>query len=143
MPGIPSIYYGSEWGIGGIKNNGSDSALRPDLNLDEMINYPPRPDLPAFIKKLAEIRSGCEALLQGNYSQVYVSHKQFVFSRKTTNEEIIIIVNSSESSEVITFRTDGDSRYYDLLNDDSFESVSNSLTVNINSCAGKILIKER
>ncbi len=143
MPGIPSIYYGSEWGIEGMKNNGSDSALRPDLNLDEMINHPPRPDLPAFIKQLAEIRSGCEALQQGNYSQVYVSHKQFVFSRKTKNEEIIIIVSSSETSEEITFRTDGGSSYYDLLNDDSFESVSNSLTVNINPCGGKIIRKER
>lgn len=33
VPGIPSIYYGSEFGIPGNKENGSDWNLRPDLNL--------------------------------------------------------------------------------------------------------------
>ena len=33
LPGIPSIYYGSEFGIEGRKEGGNDDPLRPALNL--------------------------------------------------------------------------------------------------------------
>ena len=36
LPGIPSIYYGSEWGIEGRKEGGNDDPLRPALELDQM-----------------------------------------------------------------------------------------------------------
>ncbi len=36
MPGIPSIYYGGEFGIKGIKENNSDDNLRPCLDLDNI-----------------------------------------------------------------------------------------------------------
>lgn len=35
LPGIPSIYYGSEFGIEGKKERGSDDSLRPELKYDE------------------------------------------------------------------------------------------------------------
>ena len=36
LPGIPSIYYGSEWGIEGRKQGASDDAMRPQLDLEKM-----------------------------------------------------------------------------------------------------------
>lgn len=35
LPGIPSIYYGSEWGIEGRKQGASDDAMRPQLDLEK------------------------------------------------------------------------------------------------------------
>lgn len=35
MPGVPCLYYGSEWGIQGAKGRGDDSALRPALEKPE------------------------------------------------------------------------------------------------------------
>lgn len=35
LPGIPSIYYGSEFGIEGRKEKSSDDSLRPAINLDD------------------------------------------------------------------------------------------------------------
>ncbi|HEX7568085.1 MAG TPA: alpha-amylase family glycosyl hydrolase, partial [Anaerolineaceae bacterium] len=43
MPGVPSIYYGSEWGIEGKKSNGSDLPLRPWLDLDQLARQAPQP----------------------------------------------------------------------------------------------------
>ena len=37
MPGIPSIYYGSEWGVEGRKAAGDDGPLRPALDLGAMV----------------------------------------------------------------------------------------------------------
>ena len=41
LPGIPSIYYGSEFGIEGRKEGGNDDPLRPALNLEELEKNPP------------------------------------------------------------------------------------------------------
>ena len=38
LPGIPSVYYGSEFGIEGRKERGSDDSLRPSLRLED---FPP------------------------------------------------------------------------------------------------------
>ena len=54
MPGVPSIYYGSEWGIRGQRSTYSDAALRPQLDLDKMKNNPPQPELPGLIARLAQ-----------------------------------------------------------------------------------------
>ena len=45
MPGIPSIYYGSEWGIEGRKDSGSDAPLRPAIDLTSISQRVPHPDL--------------------------------------------------------------------------------------------------
>jgi glycosidase len=37
MPGVPSIYYGSERGIAGQRVNGSDAPLRPSLDLNALL----------------------------------------------------------------------------------------------------------
>ena len=53
MPGIPCVYYGSEWGIAGEKGGpDGDWALRPAL--DE----PAPNELTAFITRLAHLRDG-------------------------------------------------------------------------------------
>ena len=55
MPGIPCVYYGSEWGAEGDKKGG-DPGLR--LSYDE----PQVNDLTNHIKKLAEIKKKSNAL---------------------------------------------------------------------------------
>ena len=45
MPGVPSIYYGSEWGLKGQRTPHSDSALRPCLDLAGMQRTTPHPNL--------------------------------------------------------------------------------------------------
>src|SRR5512133_1605700 len=51
MPGIPSIYYGSEWGLLGERTRSSDDSLRPQLSLDQVASFP-QPDLSALIARL-------------------------------------------------------------------------------------------
>jgi len=96
MPGVPSIYYGSEWGIEGKKSSGSDLPLRPQLDLDELSRQSPQPDLPNTLARLAQLRLGSQALLTGSYRQLFVEPQQMAFMREAGSERLIVALNSSE-----------------------------------------------
>jgi glycosidase len=120
MPGIPSVYYGSEWGIEGEKTPQSDIPLRPEICLSEITKNPPMPELAEVIKKLTQIRHGSKALKKGNYTPVLVKHRQFGFIRQYEDEKVIVIVNSSPNTEAVYINLpEGVSgRFRDVLNNE-------------------------
>lgn len=95
MPGIPFLYYGSEWGTTGIKQNGDDSGLRP------CFDHPIENDLTAVISKLALIHQTENALYQGSYKQIYLTNEQFIFKREWEHESIYIIINAGNTDLAI------------------------------------------
>ena len=117
LPGIPSIYYGSEWGIQGRKENGSDRPLRPYIDIDD----PPdgAPWLEGHIRKLAGIRQGQAALRYGGYRQVYLEYrKPLVFARQYENECVYVAVNIGGARERIDLAREHCGSFYDLLSDE-------------------------
>lgn len=96
MPGIPAIYYGSEWGLSGKKERGSDLPLRPNLDLAIMQRTAPQPELPQFISRLAAIHHASPALRYGSYRQLWVDHQQFAFAREAEGECVIVAVNAAD-----------------------------------------------
>jgi glycosidase len=124
MPGIPSIYYGSESGVEGIKTNESDYQLRPCIELNDIYN---NAGIRQVIIKLAGIRKNCEALSAGTYKQIYVSHQQFVFVRQMKNETIIVALNSSKNSANIEIILDDEfGEFEDILNNNESVFVENN-----------------
>ncbi|MBN1537666.1 MAG: cyclomaltodextrinase [Anaerolineales bacterium] len=101
MPGVPSIYYGSEFGLTGKKESHSDAALRPCLNLSQLQAACPQPTLPAWIAKLAQVRRETPAFRYGDYQQLYVSHQQFAFIRRWEGQYAIVILNAAGSEAEI------------------------------------------
>ncbi|MEI7845689.1 MAG: alpha-amylase family glycosyl hydrolase [Chloroflexota bacterium] len=101
MPGNPSIYYGSEWGLEGELSKNSDWGLRPNLDLSTMENTSPQPDLPVLIQKLANIRQTCPPLFSGDYHQLLVNSEQLAFARQVNGMTVIVQINSS--AETATF----------------------------------------
>ena len=95
MPGVPSLYYGSEWGIEGKREASSDKALRPAIDLYQMIQDAPEPTLPVFIKNLADFRRNNIALRIGKYRQEFVNSQQLGFWREMENQKTLIILNAS------------------------------------------------
>ena len=91
MPGIPCLYYGSEWGEEGVKAPDNDYALRPCFEA-------PKPNgLTSFIQKLIQLRKNHEALGNGSYRNVIIQNHQLIFERKTESEQIFIAVNASDA----------------------------------------------
>lgn len=111
IPGIPSIYYGSEYGIKGIRNNQGDIQLRPSLPPFNQIPDYAKPDFDASfleesIRRFAKIRQESIALQKGNYEQVFVSNKQFAFTRtfddrKGHYEKVLIVCNCENSPQTV------------------------------------------
>ena len=109
MPGVPSIYYGSEWGIKGEKGNGAntDDAIRPQLELSEMLNC--SQELVKHITELSNIRKTSNAIKYGSYEELYVSNEQMAFARYYDDEVVILAFNLSDSKKRMAFNYKGKS----------------------------------
>lgn len=136
MPGVPSIYYGSEWGIKGTKKDGSDADLRPCLDQNDI----PKTDaaLPALLKKLAEIRKRFPALQNGSYESVIVRNEQFVFRRYTEKQTVYVALNLSDHSECVVMPCN-DTDLTDLLTEHSYHADGGDLRLEIPAYAALIL----
>lgn len=91
MPGVPCIYYGSEWGEEGVKAPDNDYALRPCFDA-------PKPNaLTEQIKKMTHVRTGSNALCHGSYRNVVLTNHQLIFERKTDDERMLVAINASDA----------------------------------------------
>ena len=98
MPGVPSIYYGSEWAIKGMKENGSDAPIRPSLNLNNMDD---NSRLIKHLEKLAYARKVSYPLKYGKYEQVVVRNEQLVYCRYVGDDRVYIALNLLAASSLI------------------------------------------
>ena len=87
MPGIPCVYYGSEWGAKANKSEG-DPALRA------CFDAPVENDLTAWISKLAAAKKASNALNYGNFRSVVLTNRQCIFERKTDSERVLVAINA-------------------------------------------------
>jgi glycosidase len=143
MPGVPSIYYGSEWGLGGTKQPGDDSPLRPALTLADMNHHAPHPSLLKAIQRFARIRHERHALRYGNYQQVLVAHEQFAFSRHSDQDYVVVAVNAANAPARLNLplQLPNGSQLVDLLEPmHTFPSQNGAVWVDVPSCWARILV---
>ena len=95
MPGVPSIYYGSEWGLTGQRTPASDAALRPALDLADAQAHAAQPDLPAAIARFAALRRALVALRCGGYRELHVAAQQLAFAREATGQTVVVALNAA------------------------------------------------
>ena len=105
VPGTPSIYYGSEYGIKGKKENHSDAPLRPCW--DDIEITAQGKELFEHIAKLAEIRKASKALKYGDFKQVHLENQCFVFSRNFEGSTVVIGVNIAENEKNLCLNING------------------------------------
>ena len=108
MPGIPCLYYGSEWGATGVKGAHDDFDLRPSFPA-------PEPDeLTAFIRGLIAVREGRaegaadadaeragRALCHGGYRNVHIASEQLLFERARDGASVLVAVNAAAAPAAI------------------------------------------
>ena len=87
MPGIPCIYYGSEWGTKADKKDG-DPALRPSFDAPETN------ELTEHIARLAKAFRECKALRYGDLKVPVLTNKQCIIQRDFEGERVFIAVNA-------------------------------------------------
>ena len=141
MPGIPSIYYGSEWGTSGSRTATDDHALRPHLEPVYKSINPPFESLPAFIARLSEIRLHSPALQHGMYRQVFVNSEQFAFLRQCEEETLLCVFNASLNTAQLELEglpstaTQGT----DILSNTHHDIEKNRIILNLSPSSGMII----
>ena len=99
MPGVPSVYYGSEWGIEGFKEPGSDDALRPRVKPEDL----KRGELYQYIAKLSEVRKHSQALKDGGYREIRTEQDIIAFEREAGEERMIFALNAGSEEYTLHF----------------------------------------
>ena len=134
LPGIPSVYYGSEFGIDGRKERGSDDSLRPYIDLSEHLgDYDSNP-CTGLIAALGKIhREWNQDLVWGDYRQLALTTQQYAFQRG----RLITAVNNSDGEAWINVEAQANA-YVGLLSGRRIESGGGRLNVCLPGCSGDI-----
>ncbi len=96
MPGIPCVYYGSEWWEKASKSQG-DPALRPSFE-EPLWN-----ELTDWIKALTAAKKQSEALNYGSFRSIVLTNRQCIFERKSENERVLVAINADEAEYTAHF----------------------------------------
>jgi cyclomaltodextrinase / maltogenic alpha-amylase / neopullulanase len=113
LPGVPSLYYGGEWGQTGRKEGGDDRPLRPALP------EPPGPASPLreTLTRLIALRHQQELLRRGSYRELVVRSEQLAFARVDARESLVVAVNAAPAPAEMDVPMIGapDGEWIDLL----------------------------
>lgn len=89
LPGIPCIYYGSEWGAKGKRTRFSDRPLRPSFR------KPVHNALSEHVSRLCHMHKDYRIFADGDYHLLYISDQQYVFRRRSAKGQLTFAVNIS------------------------------------------------
>ncbi len=93
LPGIPSVYYGSEFGIEGKKERFSDFSLRPHIDLADHANDYEKNPCTKLVAALGAIhREHANDLVWGDYRELSLTTEQYAFARGG----LIVAVNNAD-----------------------------------------------
>lgn len=142
LPGIPSIYYGSEFGIEGKKERGNDYGLRPALNLEDYKDAVKNNPCTKLISTLGKIRQNSEALRSGTYKELELSTTHFAYERTYDGESVIVAVNNSDNDISLSLPCGNASVYIGALSGEKAFAKDKRIQVKVPANYGEIWICE-
>ena len=138
LPGVPSIYYGSEFGIDGKKEKFSDASLRPALDLKDYADAVTKNPCTALIAALGKVRQGTPALSYGSYSELALTNRQFAFARDMDGVRVIVTVNNDDSEAEMNLPTGSADEYVGALTGKKVRVEYGRIRVSIAANSGEI-----
>ena len=140
MPGIPSIYYGSEWGLLGRRKPGDDSPVRQAIDLSARPSLDAEPALEDAIERLARIRTGSAALRRGSYTQLHVAREQMAYARELDGEVVVVMFNSADRPVDVAVSAPRGGEWRDLLDGSSVTAANGLLCSTVPASWGRVLV---
>ena len=138
LPGVPSVYYGSEFGIEGKKDRFSDDSLRPALSLADYADSVQNNPHTRLIAALGKVRRNTPALSYGDYKELLLTNRQYAFSRTHQNTSVIVTVNNDDSDYVMTLPASDATEYIGTLSGERVSAEGGRIVVNVRANAGDI-----
>ena len=140
MPGVPSIYYGSEWGLLGKLQHHDDSQVRPAIELQEGPGMGSAPELADAIRQLAQLRSELPALRRGSYRQLHVAAEQFAFERELDGQTVVVLLNAADQPAEVAVPVSHSGEWRDALNGGSLAAPDGKLRAEVPVGWGRVLV---
>ncbi len=139
LPGIPSLYYGSEFGIEGKKEAFSDDSLRPALSLSDYENALRENPCTRLVAALGKTRQNTKALSYGDYQELALTNRQYAFSRNYEGQSVVVAVNNDDSDFVMTLPAGNAPAYVGALSGETVPVREDGcIVVNIRGNSGEI-----
>ncbi len=142
LPGIPSIYYGSEFGIEGKKERSSDDSLRPALNYDDYKDAIETNPCTKLIASLGKIRQSTPALCYGDYKELELQTTHFAYSRTHDGKSVIITVNNSDNDVTMTLACNNSYEFVGALTGERVSAKDGYIRVRVPANYGEIWVPE-
>lgn len=142
LPGVPSVYYGSEFGIEGKKERYSDDSLRPALSLADFGDALEKNACTRLIAALGKARQKIKALSYGDYQELLLTNRQYAFSRNCNGESVLVTVNNDDSDYVITLPAGNTAEYIGALSGQRVSVAGGHIAVNVKANSGEIWVPE-
>lgn len=140
LPGIPSLYYGSEFGIEGKKEKWSDDSLRPELHLEDFKDAVEQNPCTKLIAALGQVRHKIPALSYGDYRELQLMNRQYAFSRSYKGTCAIVTVNNDDSDFTMTLPVENEEEYIGALSGEKVRPNNRCIVVNVKANGGDIWI---
>ena len=140
LPGIPSVYYGSEFGIEGRKERGSDDSLRPELKFDDYKDAVKTNPCTKLISALGKIRQNTPALCYGDYKELVLQTTHFAYARVLDGKSVIVTVNNGDNEAAMTLPAGDSAEYIGALSGEKVRADGGFVQVKVESGSGEIWI---
>lgn len=142
LPGIPSIYYGSEFGIEGRKEKSSDDSLRPAINLDDYKDAIKKNSCTSLVAALGKIRQNVKALSYGDYQERLLTNEQYAFARNLDGDTVVITVNNADHEADITVGAGNAAEYYGELTGQRVKVENGCINIKLEANSGEIWLPD-
>lgn len=139
LPGIPSIYYGSEFAIEGPKMKGSDDNLRPALNLEDYKDAYEKNPITKLITALGKVKAHYHELTDGKYQELVLTNRQYAFARVLNDSEIIVVVNNDDKEAEISIPVQKSDCAIDVFTREKISVQNGRVSIKIAKNSGRIL----
>ena len=140
LPGVPSIYYGSEFGIEGRKERSSDDSLRPALSLDDYETALGDNPCTALIAALGQIRQHTPALSYGSYAELHLTNRQFAFARDLNDVRVVVTVNNDDNAASMDLPAGNAVEYIGALSGQKVAVQDGRINVTVPANSGEIWV---
>ena len=142
LPGIPALYYGSEFGIEGRKERHSDDSLRPALNYEDYKNAAETNECTKLIAALGKIRQNTKALMYGEYKQLVLQTTHFAYARVLDGKSVITTVNNADNAVSMNVEAGNSAAYVGALTGEKVAVSGGRMQVSVPANFGEIWIPE-
>ena len=140
LPGIPSLYYGSEFGIEGKKEQFSDDSLRPALDLEDYKDAVETNPCTKLIAALGKIRQNTPALCYGDYRELLLQTTHFAYARTLEGKAVIVTVNNAENDVHMDIQAGNSAEYVGALTGERVSVNGGCISVRMAANSGEIWI---